>query len=999
MLAALFSFSLTSCIDDEVDPIVEAIYANQANLIAAQAAVQNANADLLEAQATVQESIAAMNNATAAATEANTANNQAVWAEQLRLLMANNDKLINDAQIALADAQLDWEILMVGLMADLEAAGAVEAAAFAATYIAHMGTVNTATNDLLLAQADLATAELLIKDMGTDPNVSYDYFMDMLNTQLGVLNANVAAAQASIAGYEAAMANPSATETQIADNVAQIATLNARLDELNGEVVTAAYEKYLAGVAVTDATAWMHATTGPYAVALDALTTAKTNQTNNTNLIASKTAAIASLNAAIADYAGTKAAFKDTLDAAVAVIGAAEDDNHPSGHAAGFGLLGDIETETAALGPLNTAASDADSDATATAAAVSAMESDFQALTATYNAAATALANATAPTTTAMDAAVTAAANAQTALTAAQDKYAAAKIVFEADPDGSTDTDGADGVYTGQVNDFDVVSDFQGEKTYMEVKSWVETSLNSGVWLPAELHPTQYQIHDATDLSTYLPNYITALTTSIDGTVVDAAGTYPTAIYDFTYGGDSFVYWEQDGSYTTEGTATGTGRFSLTDAELNYTAQTPSSNNIQVITFIEVEADDTSTSNLYLFNVATNELGNDDFTDRDIIGDITDPDHEVALTDSDASARYDNTPDGDGETSVGNADWSLTAQAVAWNTALDAAVETFDYNEAVSAFGEIQGTYDTQKELFDNGLANIAALQVLDDAADAAVTAANDAVTAQQAVIDLLEEQLGVEYAYDEVAVTGRMPSVATNLPFSADVHANDGLAIGSEMYQAMVTPTSGNDWVYDADVDSDDDTLTAYAILWNAQNAYEDFCATTLASLNSDLAAAQTVLDNANLEVPEHVLLVAEHQATLDALQAEYDAFLLTPLYAALEVAKIEATQAWQALVDEDAAATQLVSNLTRLNNVLDNTTTDWASLITTAEGNIAAWLLDIEEKETEILEAADDLARVMTDTIEGLKADIAELEAKIATYQALADKYKALMEAALAS
>ena len=60
MIATLFSASFTSCIDNEVSPVVEAIYEAQADLIAAQAAVQQAEAALLEAQAAAEQAQAAL---------------------------------------------------------------------------------------------------------------------------------------------------------------------------------------------------------------------------------------------------------------------------------------------------------------------------------------------------------------------------------------------------------------------------------------------------------------------------------------------------------------------------------------------------------------------------------------------------------------------------------------------------------------------------------------------------------------------------------------------------------------------------------------------------------------------------------------------------------------------------------------------------------------------------------------------------------------------------
>ena len=73
MLTALFSTSFTSCIDNEVDPIVETIYAAQADLIAAQAAVQNAEAALRLARAAAAQAQADLLTAQANQVDAITA--------------------------------------------------------------------------------------------------------------------------------------------------------------------------------------------------------------------------------------------------------------------------------------------------------------------------------------------------------------------------------------------------------------------------------------------------------------------------------------------------------------------------------------------------------------------------------------------------------------------------------------------------------------------------------------------------------------------------------------------------------------------------------------------------------------------------------------------------------------------------------------------------------------------------------------------------------------
>ncbi|WP_456463728.1 hypothetical protein, partial [Lutibacter sp.] len=73
MITALFSTSFTSCIDNEVSPLVEAIYSAQAGLMAAQTAVQNAEADLLTSQAAAAQANADLLAAQAAQVDAITA--------------------------------------------------------------------------------------------------------------------------------------------------------------------------------------------------------------------------------------------------------------------------------------------------------------------------------------------------------------------------------------------------------------------------------------------------------------------------------------------------------------------------------------------------------------------------------------------------------------------------------------------------------------------------------------------------------------------------------------------------------------------------------------------------------------------------------------------------------------------------------------------------------------------------------------------------------------
>jgi len=211
ILTTLFSVSFTSCIDDEVSPVVEAIYQGQADLLAAQAAVNNAEAVLRLAQANAQDGLAAQYAANAAATTAASESSSAEAAEVLRLAIAENDQAIARAQLALDLATANFEVTMAGIMAQLDAAGAQQAIDYAYDYRNAMNAANAIQSDLLVAQGNLADAELMLVG-APGSEVSYAYSLAMLENSVAIAQAKVDDTQAKLDLFNANAEDPIATK-------------------------------------------------------------------------------------------------------------------------------------------------------------------------------------------------------------------------------------------------------------------------------------------------------------------------------------------------------------------------------------------------------------------------------------------------------------------------------------------------------------------------------------------------------------------------------------------------------------------------------------------------------------------------------------------------------------------------------------------------------------------------------------------------------------------
>ncbi|MFO7673094.1 MAG: hypothetical protein R6V74_05235 [Lutibacter sp.] len=288
MMITLFSGTFTSCIDNEVSPLVEAIYEAQADLIAAQANVQNAEAALLLAQAANEEANAALLEAQATAAvsiaqgqlavllanagltdaqaqailsaaegdlaqaladaglteaqaaqiladiadqEANAEYTAAVREQQLLALVAQTSLDVAALQNELALAQIQFDVDMAAAIAAMEAAGVQLAVGYAWDYAYAMQHANGLMQDLLEAQADLASAELM-----QNGNVSWEFYLAQMEGNVATAMAAKANLETAIADLEAYIADPSTPEAMISDLKAQNIALQDAMDAKNVEM-------------------------------------------------------------------------------------------------------------------------------------------------------------------------------------------------------------------------------------------------------------------------------------------------------------------------------------------------------------------------------------------------------------------------------------------------------------------------------------------------------------------------------------------------------------------------------------------------------------------------------------------------------------------------------------------------------------------------------------------------------------------------------------------
>ena len=315
MITTLFSASFTSCIDNEVSPVVEAIYEAQADLIAAQSSVQNAQAALLLAQADAEQAQATLLLAQAEAA--------ADIAEgQLAGLLA--DAGLTDAQAALIMAQATS-------LADLTAAEVT-------AIIAEAG-LTDAQAAMIMAQAtalaDMTAAEVMaiIADAGlTDAQAALVLaeaaaLADMTAAEVAVLladagytDAQTARIMAEIARYEQETANQALVQEQellllvaktnrkVQEEVALLALAEAQFDH-DMETLMLSLEAADAALAAEYA--------GKYTWAMQNVNNLQLTKLNKENWVATQELLLA--NSALS-LQSTIAAFQQTIDVKTAEI-------------------------------------------------------------------------------------------------------------------------------------------------------------------------------------------------------------------------------------------------------------------------------------------------------------------------------------------------------------------------------------------------------------------------------------------------------------------------------------------------------------------------------------------------------------------------------------------------------------------------------------------------------------------------------------------------------
>lgn len=474
MMTTLFSVSFTSCIDNEVSPVVEAIYEAQADLIAAQAGVQNAEAALLLAQANAAQAQADYTDAQAAQVAAYTAGiiadnayEAAQRVQYLLQLVAQTNLNVTVAENNLALAQIQFETDMAYAIAQMEAAGAQIAVGYAYDYRYAMQAANDILLQKLNAEAALAQAELMLNG-----GVSWEFFLAQLEGTVATKTAAKADLVAAIADLQAYIANPTTPEAVLSglkDQSAEYeAAIDAKLIEMAAQMTKID--------AIDDVNDLRNELVDNYEAAKADLDYAVSVKVGLESDIAGWQENIDLWQLALDDYAAALAllqadvtAAQDAVDAAQIVFDAAvtTQANADAAQIAADGALTFLEGELAQLyAALQTAANDLAAEQAIYDAGIG---------TATSN----------------NVAAIAAVTSAQGALTIALANYASWKAIFEANPAGSTWFDevtvlgtltaGADGYPNTFIgNHTDMIG-----TSYRQVLTWAELVTGSGEFYPA----------------------------------------------------------------------------------------------------------------------------------------------------------------------------------------------------------------------------------------------------------------------------------------------------------------------------------------------------------------------------------------------------------------------------------------------------------------------------------------------------------------------------------
>jgi hypothetical protein len=916
MLAALFSFSLTSCIDDSVDPVVEAIYANQANLIAAQAAVQNAEAVLLASEAEYNLALAAYELSRAAENNADAA---------YRLEEVEKLKIANaEAQVVLEKNQAQLAIDLAELLNELNEVNALAALDYALSYRTYMFAANDLLKNTYDAQVLLAEAQYEV-DFGTVST----YAQLAFENAVAVAELQVQWQLERIAALEAILADPSSLPAQVTAWEEQYEALDVLKGEFKDqEVILQAQIDELIQGTDDDRDKFIE----EYEEYLGDITGLEGDIKTQQDIIDDALLAIADYAAALtaAELAVTNA--ETAYDDKWAALG---DDEDAAANAIAFGATEyyqvDADEVAIAVGGDKYAAPanfqevlvNARIDTFDLALVLSDLESDFEDLVEAYNDAAADLAAAQDDTAeaAALAAAIIVTGNAETAFTLAETAYETAKSDFEADPDGFDEADGPDLA----VDDLGEIGIPGGDaKTYMRVKTFVETSNGSNEYVPATFYAGQI---DGADLAAAMAA-IVADNGDAENTDVDAL--------------DEITVWEQngdavDGDGVAADGSSGNGDSSISTGETFLTsADVVDADLFQTTYFLEVETGDTSIAKQFTFNIATNMLGLNDFSDRAYT--------EAALVAGDADAGYDSAWDGDTGNAI--AEDTLTAYAVLWNAQRAQSLAQDAVDNFAAALTAAEEAFAYWKGLFDTGVAQIAtattnsgnaddaeldayedvdaawvalgaeiAEGILTDTPATAPLTLNEAVYNAEIALDILANcdadclQESIDDAQHEIDLIqpslDALEIIVAGMEAQYDIYMDtfiDGdldsdlaaevIALQYELLQLKLEKDliiAERDFVKQI-LDNIEDTDNLADIRWELEQAYEDTGWNTLTGAMEDLETAEDALATFMSEAQNAQLWLDYLQAEVDRYQQRYEnALALAAEYLALMNAALD--------------------------------------------------------------------------------------------------------------
>jgi hypothetical protein len=241
------STGLTSCIDEEIDPAVAAIYQNQALLLSSQASLNDAKATYQIALANLQDAYAAAALSAAADASAESAQDvlsQAAMTqiqvaaaaqslsedeEYLSLQIALNAIYLEEALAELEMAKLQWEIQMIALQASIDDAYVSLASDYFSSYMSAKNSAIIQEGLAMMKQSEIEVAQLLIQTAG---NVTWEYYLAQQQDILTGLQADLASQEAAAATLASVIADPSTSASLSSELQVSLEENNAAYDAL-----------------------------------------------------------------------------------------------------------------------------------------------------------------------------------------------------------------------------------------------------------------------------------------------------------------------------------------------------------------------------------------------------------------------------------------------------------------------------------------------------------------------------------------------------------------------------------------------------------------------------------------------------------------------------------------------------------------------------------------------------------------------------------------------